>query len=43
MDTVAGELKKEANKLSQLIIDHLSKKEAWGRVDAVRRSLGMKQ
>ena len=43
MDTVAGELKKEANKLSQLIIDHLSKKEAWGCVDAVRRSLGMKQ
>ena len=42
MDTVAGELKKEANKLSQLIIDHLSKKEAWGCVDAVRRSLGMK-
>lgn len=41
-EKVAGDLKKEANRLSQLIIDYLSKKEQWGTVDAVRRSLGMK-
>lgn len=41
-EKIAGDLKKEANRLSQLVIDHLNKKEQWRTVDALRRSLGMK-
>ncbi len=41
-EKIAGDLKKEANRLSQLIVDHLTKKEQWRTVDALRRSLGMK-
>lgn len=40
---VATELKKEGNRLSQLIVDYLSNRGAHGAADAARRAMGMKR
>lgn len=43
VEAAATELRKEANRLSQLIIDHLSNRGALGAADAARRAMGMKR
>lgn len=40
---VATELKKEGNRLSQLIVDYLSNRGAHGAADSARRAMGMKR
>lgn len=42
-EAAATELKKEGNRLSQLIVDYLANRGAHGAADAARRSMGMKR